>query len=274
MYNVKNYAQEIKAILELNKPTKRGFGNGLYFKVHKSASTSWVYRYQYNNKRKEVVLGKAFSKHYKDLYTYEYRPVLSFNDAMITALNYDNDLKLKQKDPQITLLENKKGFETLDDIAQDYFSVASDKVNDIKPTMRKYELHIKKVLGHYSVQDISPLMISDLLIKINRDGKPSTSNDVLYLLKSHIFPRAVKLGKLKINPAREFTPRDAGGTEHERKRALSLSEVSIVLNVMYQNPKRFSYPNYLASILLLIVNLHLKLIHDLHLKLIHPSSLI
>ena len=49
----------LKNIRSINKPGMHGDGGGLYLKVTKSETKSWIYRFQLNGKRREMGLGDA-----------------------------------------------------------------------------------------------------------------------------------------------------------------------------------------------------------------------
>ena len=51
--------QTLKNIRSITKPGMHGDGGGLYLKVTKSGTKSWIYRFQLSGKRREMGLGAA-----------------------------------------------------------------------------------------------------------------------------------------------------------------------------------------------------------------------
>lgn len=60
MNNAINYQQQIDQLTNQQKPLKRSFGHGLNLKVYKTGKAVWIYRYTFNKKRKEILIGDTF----------------------------------------------------------------------------------------------------------------------------------------------------------------------------------------------------------------------
>jgi integrase len=251
MINIEDSQQHIQSIINLKKPTKRSFGNGLYLKVHQNGSASWIFRYKFGKDRKEIVIGDALIANKQNQSIFEHIH-LNYEDALLQALQYKSILKKNNIDPQTTSVQTDSRFETLNDVANDYFANECNEIKFPEIPARKYEKYVKNTIGKMLIADITTRMILDLLRQIKDQGKPTIANDALQMLKSAIFPHVAILGLTPHNPAQVLTNKNAGGKERSRKRYLNLEEIGIVLQVLKQHPQYFSHPNYLAVVLLII----------------------
>lgn len=249
MNNALNYQIEIDKLVSLNRPIKRSFGHGLYLKISNSKKASWLFRYSINKKRKEIIIGEAVTSN--DSYLKDCGR-LSYKDALIKALEYERDLRKHGEDPSFQIIKTKLRVETLNEVAKDYFDNECDHFKHPDIARRLYDNYIKDIFGHLLIHDITTPMILNLLRTIKHAKKPTISNDVLQLLKSKIFPHVAIVGLTPHNPAVVLSNRNAGGKELARRRCLDKSEIDIVLKTMREHPTHFSYPNYLAIVLLLI----------------------
>ena len=127
-----------------------------------------------------------------------------------------------------------------------------EKVKHPEIPMRVFKKDIAPVIGNYSIQDVSPMDIEEVLKNIRSSGRPTIANDALRYCKE-IFQYAVKRGLRNINPAVSLTTDDAGGKESPRTRALTLDEIENVYKVFDTYSNEFTRDNYLAISLILLL---------------------
>jgi integrase len=109
--------------------------------------------------------------------------------------------------------------------------------------------HIKPVIGKLRIEEVRPLHIDRVLMRIVDAGAPTVADDALRHLV-HIFHFAVKRRWIDTNPAYGFDMSDAGGTESSRVRWLRKEELVTLARDMKATPS-FGRPNELAVWLLL-----------------------
>jgi integrase len=251
MNNAINYQQQIDELVNLKNPLKRSFGHGLNLKIYDSGNAVWIYRYTHRRKRKEILIGEAFVTA-NNLVKLSNCGKLKYEDALLKALEMRRDLKNDRIDPKVAAIKKAKPLETLNDVANHYFEKGSKKFKHPKIPIRLYDKYVKKTIGRFQIQDITPFMVIEILENVNKNGKPTISNDILLLLKSKIFKHALILRLITHSPAAELDNSYAGGEEFPRTRFLSQKEIEFVLPFFRSHCTQFSDSNYLAVILLLV----------------------
>jgi hypothetical protein len=252
MNNAINYQETIDELVNLNKPIKRSFSHGLNLKVYESGKAVWIYRYSYYGKRKELLVDDTYVTNRNKFNLQIEGADLNYEEALLKVLELRRDHKISQIDPQISVANQKKRLETLNDIAEDFFENECGHLKYPDIPLSKYNSYVRNSIGKRLIADINTPMVLNLLRDIKHQGKPSISNDVLRLLKSDIFPHISILGLPPHNPALALTTKHAGGKERPRKRYLDIGEIGTVLATLQKNREQFTYPNYLAFVLLTI----------------------
>jgi hypothetical protein len=154
MNNAINYQQQIDELVNLKTPLKRSFGHGLNLKIYDSGNAVWIYRYTYRRKRKEILIGEAFVTA-KNLVKLSNCGKLTYEDALLKALEMRRDLKNDRIDPKVAAIKKAKPLETLNDVANHYFEKGSKKFKHPKIPIRLYDKYVKNTIGRFQIQDIT-----------------------------------------------------------------------------------------------------------------------
>lgn len=229
--------KKLDALIRAGDDVRKALGSGLYFRIARN-TPSWVVRYTIAGKRSQIALPKAY-------------PRMSINEAKRTALEIVENAKLGI-DPKS---ERKKAefaeIRTVDQLFEDWHQ--SDLLKNLKnPKIpaRNYREEMKRHIGVMTVKDVTPQHIRKIIDDIVASDRPSVANKVLRSAKQ-MFNHAIKLNLITYNPAQAFTPKDAGGTEQSRDRALTLSEIEYAFKTLREQHHIFTRDNYLACCLLL-----------------------
>jgi integrase len=232
--------KQIESKIRDGKQGRYRIETGLYLRVYGETSGHFIARYTYLQKRKEIALGKFSIQ----------GDCLSLSEARDKHLEIKKQLK-KGLDP----LDVKKRGEKLkltrvDDIAKDWLKTCDQKLENPQIPRRIYKKDIAPIIGQQSINQVSPPDIVFLLRKINDSDRPTIANDALGYLKK-LFNHAIKLGLITSNPSLAFSIHDAGDVEKKGTRALTFTEIPIVLRLLHQHSLQFTWENYLTIILLL-----------------------
>jgi len=232
---------QIRSLIKSCIPKKHSLGDGLYLRTTSSDTGFFLFRYTFNNKRKEISLGQYGHKD-TGLSLVNARAKIPELNALIES----------NKDP---LLEKKRSklanITTLNDIADDWLQQKALQIENPQSYARVYNKDIAPKIGMYPLKDITTGDLLTVIRDINSSGRPTIANDALQHLKN-IFKHAIKFGHLTNNPAISLDPQDAGGSEKSRERALSLEEIEIAFKVFRNNAFTFTRDNYLCTALLLV----------------------
>lgn len=223
-------------------PVDRSVGNSLMFVASEASSragrASWILCYRFGGRQKEKVLGRY--------------PEISLREAREIALR---DRALIQQGVDVAALKRReklKAREThnVSSLARLWYE------REIEPRYKHPEnvervirRHIKPAIGRLPVDEIRPIHIDDVLMRIVSAGAPTVANDARRYLH-RMFHFAVKRKWLELNPAYGFSTFDAGGTERAKSRWLTLKELTALAEAMRTTPS-FGRPNELAIWLLL-----------------------
>jgi integrase len=212
-------------------------GNGLYFRKQTADGATWTLRYRFAGRDRWLALGN-----YPDMTLAQARA-----EAREARVLLD-----KKKDPMAVRraavdAERRRG--TFRELAEEWFS------EEIRGRLRHPEVprrHLDNYLlpefGRTLAPDVHPSDIARLLDKVKRRA-PTAANDLLRFT-SRIFAFGVRRHVVTANPAAAFTPRDAGGKERPRERALSGDELAQLFEALRKAPT-FGGDNLLAIKLLL-----------------------
>lgn len=229
--------KKLDALIRAGDDVRKALGGGLYFRIARN-TPSWVVRYTIAGKRSQIALPKAY-------------PRMSINEAKRTALEILENAKLGI-DPKS---ERKKAefvdIRTVDQLFEDWHqSYLIKHVKNPQIPARYYRKEIKRHIGVMIIKDVTPQHIRKIVDDVVVSGRMSTANKTLGCLKQ-MFDHAIKLNLTTYNPAQAFTPKDAGGSEQSRERALPLSEIEYVFKTLREQHHIFTRDNYLACCLLL-----------------------
>lgn len=211
--------------------TRKALGGGLY-KRTRNGKTFFEVRYTINGKRRFATLKST-----------------KLTTARIEASKLVTRIAEEDHDP---VAERKRAenttYRTLGDVAEYWMTQNQKRLKHPNVPNNRYKNHIAPVIGQIPAQKITPADIVAIIGKL--ESTPSAANKVLIDLKQ-IFGTAVKLGLIRSNFVKEFSPADAGGKEAPRARNLSLTELGVAMSQLRRHPERFTRDNYLMLALLL-----------------------
>ncbi|MCG6308701.1 tyrosine-type recombinase/integrase [Vibrio alginolyticus] len=229
--------KDLDKLIRAGNDVREALGNGLYFRIARK-TPSWVVRYTIAGKRTQIALPVAY-------------PRMSIAEATIEALTIVENAK-RGIDPKS---ERKKAkfaeIRTVDELFEDWYQ--SDLLKNLKNPQipaRNYRKEMKRHIGVMTIKDVTPQHIRKIIEDVVASKRPSVANKVLLSAKQ-MFNHAIKLNLTTYNPAQAFTPKDAGGSEQSRERALPLSEIEYVFKILREQHHIFTRDNYLACCLLL-----------------------
>lgn len=115
---------------------------------------------------------------------------------------------------------------TLDDLANTYFKERGSFVKDMAKEQKRYENHVKPILGHFKADAIGLKHIEELQAALMEKFAPRTVNHIIFLIGS-IYKHNIKKEYFKgLSPTANFTGLQV---DNERDRYLSLEEIERLL---------------------------------------------
>lgn len=193
---------EIRVVAASQDEKKHPIDDNLYLKPLKSGKASWIFRYTFGGKRKEITLG-----------TYGKAPKgVTLKKAKELAA--DNKAKVRNgTDPKIErLTSHNSKIMTVDEVAEEWLKERRRTIENPQIPERVYTRDIKPYIGKFPADKVTSRDIYDIVQRINDSGRPTVANDALAHCK-HLFTQAIILNQIKNNPAAALTPKHAGGTE-------------------------------------------------------------
>ncbi len=242
---MKTYSKsEIKqAVAAGNKKLLR-VHHSLYLEIRSKFNASWVYRFQLNNHRSQMVIG---------VYSDTNPELMDYDKAMKQAIDY-NAMVLNGDNPKLDKLRKKyHDIETVNDLADLFIEQKRKHIKTIYPLIRIYEKDIQPYIGHLLLKKVHPFDIFELVQKVVNSGRPAVATQTLYLCKN-MFRLGVKCQLITSNPAENYTAKeDAGGTALPRDVVLLEEEIEIMFSIFRQYPQKVPEPTYIGIALLLIL---------------------
>jgi len=236
---------KLKNLIKKGEAVAISDGGGLTFTLSergaKRGQGSWVLRYTFNGKKKELTLAKY--------------PAISLKDARLMA-EKERTRIAKGIDVAQVKQENKReegkiyNFEAVTQTWLNAEILASDIKHKNIP-QRVITHNLLPVFTGRDIRTITHKQIDTLLTDIVARGAPTVANDVLHYLK-RIFKYAVRKGLLEVNILWDYTAKDAGGTEKKRERYLKQEELA-ALFVAMRETRNFGRQNEIAVHLLLML---------------------
>ncbi|MDT3282620.1 MULTISPECIES: tyrosine-type recombinase/integrase [Shewanella] len=230
--------KQIKAFLKSKELGRKAIGDGLYLRVQTEGVAYWEVRYSVNGKRRSMMLDGGIY------------PAMPLVEAKAEAAK----IKLLAKQGIDPLAERERQQEetikTVNDLFDDWYQCTSSRLKHPEIPMRMYKKEIKPTIGQLKIVDVNARDIRAIIHKVAKSNRPTVANKTLLLCKQ-LFNHACKLDLVSGNPATAFKPVDAGGVEKSRDRALKISELVKLFEVLRNNSTVFTRDNYLALALLL-----------------------
>ncbi|MGQ7262897.1 tyrosine-type recombinase/integrase [Vreelandella sp. V005] len=231
-------AKKVQSLIRESKPGRYGDGNGLYLMIPKAGAAYWMCRYTFAGKRRGMTLGK-----YPQLSLAEAREQVVETQKAIR--NGTDPLAERRRDEQVTI-------STVHDLFDDWHQELEKRLKHPNIPKRVFERDIAPSIGSLTLDSVTPMDVRAIVRKVTSSGRPTIANDALMYLKQ-LFNHGIKLGLITYNPASAFNVNDAGGVEKSRDRALSINELSKAFTVFRENRISFTYDNYLACALLVVL---------------------
>lgn len=189
--------KKIKALLPSdkctpNKPDKVSDGNGLQLWVRTTGSKTWVLDYRLHGKRQNLVIGKY--------------PAMSLQQARLKN-NEVRELIKQGIDPKA------QKYTTVDSGINQFANLAQQWHDKRKTTVKAgtfsrdyslYERDIKPFIGDKDITTITPLEILDIAHRIENRGAGDMARRAIQQI-GQIYSHAIRLGKIKHNPATGLT---------------------------------------------------------------------
>ncbi|HGZ7313015.1 TPA: tyrosine-type recombinase/integrase [Vibrio parahaemolyticus] len=235
--------KQIRSLINQGNPTLLRFdkgGKGVYLRISKSGTASWVLRYTQDKKRKLFDMGPYGPR----------ADQISLANVADLAATYRLQIK-EGKDP---IQERERSIlnslETIDDIATDWLAELSKRLKHPEIPKRVYEKDIAPTLGSFKIQSLKKPDVVALIRQIRDSGRPTIASDALNYCKQ-IVDHAETLGLIEYNVVLSIKPSRLGLIEKSRKRWLSELEIKDFFATARENKDQFVLDNYQACILLI-----------------------
>ena len=204
----------IKRLKPQDKRIEKFEGAGFGILVYPAGTKSWIYRYKINDKKDYIIFG-----HY---------PEMTLADAR-KRFQELREIRRSGENPKSLLkAEAYQERHTIEKLALSWYTQYVEK-NRKKPLQIKQQIHadIIPLLGHFELDKIQPIDVTNALDAIVERGAPIHANRVLSSIKQ-LFNYAVSRGNMLANPATHIKARNIGGLEKPRERVLTLNEIKTV----------------------------------------------
>lgn len=220
-------------------------GGGLTFTMSarqaKAGQASWVFRYRFAGRARELTLGNY--------------PDISLKKAreLATAARAKVDQQIDVAREKREEIASAKAAGTVAELCEQFLeTVIRNKYKHPAPIESLFRRDVLPVIGRLRPMEVKPLDVERVLRRISSDGRPTVANDALPLMRA-IFRYGKKRGMLNMNPAADFERDDAGGAESRRERKLTRAEISKLFQAIEEGRSSFGRDNELAAMLLLVL---------------------
>lgn len=208
---------QLRHWIKAGAPVAKSDGGGLTFTLSSRVVASWVLRYRFGGKQKEVTLGN-----YPDMTLTKAREI-----AAVKRVEVSQGVDLAQAKQQRKAEEAAP--DTVKALCNEFYDrTIAGRLKRPEHVREKLDNDIIKSLGAKKVKDVKPLDIDRMVAGIVNRGAPVMANRVLALAQD-VFNYAIRRHFIEQNPASAFSTRDAGGNEKARDRALKDGEITKVL---------------------------------------------
>lgn len=229
--------KQLDALIRTGENVMVGIGDGLYFRIARK-KPSWVVKYTIAGKRSQMALPTPY-------------PSMTLSEAKAEAIRIRQDAKIGV-DPKSERQKKKSVIiRTVDQLFEDWYQTNLIKhIKHPEIPARYYRKEMQKHIGVMNITDVKPVQIRNIIDEVIDSGRMSIANKTLLHAKQ-MFNHAIKLGLTTYNPAQAFTPKDAGGSEAQRERVLTIIELEYAFKQFRKQSFIFTRDNYLACCLLL-----------------------
>ncbi|MBI5922330.1 MAG: tyrosine-type recombinase/integrase [Betaproteobacteria bacterium] len=205
---------EIQAWVRAGKPiVGKSDGNGLTFTLSGNGTASWVFRYRFGGKQRELTIGNY--------------PTISLKRARELAtearakVQQGIDVAREKKEQKIALTTAG----TVEQLCDEYYNrTVLGRVKRPEFVREILDNDLIPRIGRIRIAEVKPLDIDGMIRAVVDRGSPVMANRVLQISKA-VFDYAIRRHWIEQNPAAAFRRTDAGGEEKSRTRALSSDEL-------------------------------------------------
>ena len=238
----------VKALIHKGGPKAISDGAGLTLTISASGYAAWILRYRINGKRKEVTIGS-----YADF------PLREAREAAVrirrSLLNEQID-PARQKAAQnvyaSSVMVKPETFIELGKIWYKRKVVPESKFHErVQATLNRW---VYPKIGKLHPEDVTAAHIVECIEATIAGGSPTVANKVRRYI-GKIMNYAARLQWIPTNPAVGINQEVAGYSERPRIRALSLTEIKVVLDTLESNIDSVGRDADLAIRLLLLLGL-------------------
>lgn len=237
-------ALEVKKIVQTAKPTSISDGAGLTLTVSKTGYVSWVLRYRFGGKRKELTIGN-----------YQDYPLKQAREAASEFRRQINSSVDPSKEKKVQKASEKAG-----DVPETFAALAELWYQNRKLKQMQHPNIVKSVVDKWIIPKLGKLFLDRITIAqvvkciehVIDSGAPTVANDVRRHIKE-ILKYGTILGCMPFNVAADLSQQDAGTKEKSRNRYLSTVEITSLLQSMSKNRGWFGRDNELTIHLLLML---------------------
>lgn len=208
----------IKNLKSKDKRYEEYEGGGFGMRVSPNQLKTWIYRYKIDGKTDKISIG-----HYPNM------PLSAARKKFMEL----SELKRSGKTPKQTIQqENEKKHDTVSKLIEAWYHnyVVKNRKQPLQ-IRQQIDADITPLLGHFEIDKIKPMDVTQALDAIVNRGAPIHANRVLSSLKQ-AFNYAVSRGNISQNPAASIKSRNIGGIEKSRERFLALEEIKLIWNFL------------------------------------------
>ncbi len=211
----------IRNWIKAGTPIAKSFGEGLTFTLSAKLTASWVLRYRFGGKQREVTLGRY--------------PDISIKKATELALKRRIEIiegvdVAREKQRRI---QKERQANSVTELGELYFKNLTERGKDAAGPRWHIDAYITPRIGAFALHEVTPddifTLCENIKNKPRRVGKktaPSSAREVLGTIR-RMFDFAIDRRLAKSNPASSIKPK-AIGEKKTRERALSVTEMRVL----------------------------------------------
>jgi integrase len=228
---------QIRNWINAGNPLAKSDGDGLTFTLSAGGTASWVLRYRFNGKQRELTLGR-----YPDITLGAARKLAT--EKRVEVQQGVDVARKKQK----AKLETAREW-TFKRLADDYLSRATERLAALTVEGRRQQLrdYVHGRIGHLSAREVSPGDIVDI---VERSGEKSLHVARLVLIAlREVFAHGMARHVVEGNPCAHIKARAIIGAPPNRRARIMLTDAELV--AMLSHLPQIGRENELASKILL-----------------------
>lgn len=230
---------QLRHWVKAKEPVAKSDGSGLTFTLSSKGAASWVLRYRFGGRQKEVTLGT-----YPDMSLNKAREIAAVKRVEVQQ---GVDLAVAKQ----TRKAEAAAPDTVKNLCNEFYDrTVANRIERPDLVREKLDNDVIRCLGAKKIKDVTPMDVDRMISGIVERGSPVMANRVLSLTKA-VFDYAIRRHWIQANPASAFKLHDAGGAEKARERALDDADITAVFKAFEKAGPVFR-PYALAVRLLLL----------------------